>query len=64
MVVLLLAAAVVVMHFIDWRQYANSVAAVVKEQTGRRLEIGGPVKVGIFPIRVLVDDVTFANAPG
>jgi uncharacterized protein involved in outer membrane biogenesis len=63
-VVLLIAAAVVVMHFIDWRQHANSVAAVVEEQTGRRLEIGGPVKVGIFPVRVLIDDVTFANAPG
>ncbi|MEN8757289.1 MAG: AsmA family protein, partial [Desulfobacterales bacterium] len=61
---LLFAAAVVVMHFIDWRQYANTIAEVVKEQTGRRLEIGGPVKVGIFPARVLIDDVTFANAPG
>ena len=61
---LLFAAAIVVMHFIDWQQYANTIAAVVKEQTGRRLEIGGPVKVGIFPARVLIDDVTFANAPG
>ena len=61
---LLFAAAVVVMHFIDWRQYANTIATVVKEQTGRRLEIKGPVKVGIFPARVLIDDVTFANAPG
>ena len=61
---LLFAAAVVVMHFIDWRQYADTIAEVVKEQTGRRLEIGGPVKVGIFPARVLIDDVTFANAPG
>ena len=63
-VTLLFAAAVVIMHFIDWRQYANSIATVVKEQTGRRLEIKGPVKVGIFPARVLIDDVTFANAPG
>ena len=61
---LLFAAAVVVMHFIDWRQYADSIAAVVKEQTGRRLEIGGPVKVGFFPARVIIDDVKFANAPG
>ena len=63
-VTLLFAAAVVIMHFIDWRQYANSIATVVKEQTGRRLEIKGPVKLGIFPARVLIDDVTFANAPG
>jgi len=61
---LLFAAAVVVMHFIEWRQYADTIAEVVKEQTGRRLEIGGPVKVGFFPARVLIDDVTFANAPG
>ena len=61
---LLFAAAVVVVHFIDWRQYANTIATVVQEQTGRRLEIKGPVKVGIFPARVLIDDVTFANAPG
>jgi uncharacterized protein involved in outer membrane biogenesis len=63
-VTLLFTAAVVVMHFIDWRQYANTIATVVQEQTGRRLEIKGPVKVGIFPARVLIDDVTFANAPG
>ena len=61
---LLFVAAVVVMHFIDWQQYADSIAEVVKEQTGRRLEIGGPVKVGIFPARVLIDNVTFANTPG
>jgi len=61
---LLFAAAVVVMHFIDWRQYADTIAEIVKEQTGRRLEIGGPVTVGFFPARVLIDDVTFANAPG
>ena len=62
-VVLLFTAAVVVMHFIDWRQYANTIATIVKEQTGRRLEIKGPVKVVILPARVLIDDVTFANAP-
>jgi len=61
---LLFVAAVIIMHFIDWRQYANTIATVVEEQTGRRLEIKGPVKVGIFPARVLIDDVTFANAPG
>jgi len=61
---LLFVAAVIIMHFIDWRQYANTIATVVQEQTGRRLEIKGPVKVGIFPARVLIDDVTFANAPG
>jgi uncharacterized protein involved in outer membrane biogenesis len=63
-VTLLFAAAVVVIHFIDWRQYANTIATVLEEQTGRRLAIKGPVKVGIFPARVLIDDVTFANAPG
>ena len=61
---LLFFAAVVIIHFIDWRQYANTIAEAMKEQTGRRLEIGGPVKLGIFPARVLIDDVTFANAPG
>ena len=61
---LLVAAAVVAMHFIDWRPYAETIAAAVKEQTGRDLEFNGPVKVGIFPVRVLADDVTFANAPG
>ena len=63
-VVLLFAVAVVVVHFVDWRQYAETIADSVREQTGRRLEVKGQVKVGIFPARVLIDDVTFANAPG
>ena len=63
-VMLLFAVAAVVVHFIDWRPYAETIADSVKEQTGRHLEIGGPVTVGIFPVRVLIDDVTFTNAPG
>lgn len=47
---LLFAAAVVVMHSINWRQYTDAIAEVVKERTGRRLEIGGPVKVGFFQL--------------
>jgi AsmA family protein len=60
-VIVLIVAAVVVVHLVDWRR---SISAAVQEQTGRRLEIGGPVKLRIFPARVLIDDVTFANAPG
>jgi uncharacterized protein involved in outer membrane biogenesis len=60
-VIVLIVAAVVVVHLVDWRR---SISAAVQEQTGRRLEIGGPVKVGMFPARVLIDNVTFANAPG
>jgi uncharacterized protein involved in outer membrane biogenesis len=60
-VIVLIVAAVVVVHLVDWRR---PISAAVQEQTGRRLEIGGPVKLRIFPARVLIDDVTFANAPG
>ena len=60
-VIVLIVAAVVVAHLVDWRR---SISAAVQEQTGRRLEIKGQVKLGIFPVRVLIDDVTFGNAPG
>ncbi|MGB5422370.1 MAG: AsmA family protein, partial [Desulfobacterales bacterium] len=60
-VIVLIVAAVVVVHLVDWRR---SISAAVQEQTGRRLDIVGPVKLRIFPARVLIDDVTFANAPG
>ena len=63
-VMLLFATAVIVVHFVDWRRYTDTISAAVKEQTGRNLELRGPVKVGIFPLRLLIDDVAFANAPG
>ena len=63
-VILLFATAIVIVHFVDWREYTDTIAKTMTKKTGRNLQIGGPVKVGIFPIRVLIGDVTFDNAIG
>ena len=63
-IIVLVVVVLVVVQTVDWQQYTDTIAAAVKEQTGRNLEIGGPVKVAIFPPGVFINDVSLSNAPG
>ena len=58
----LLAAAVI---FIDPNDYKPEIAAAVKEQTGRELNIGGSIELALFPrLGLELNDVSLGNAPG
>jgi uncharacterized protein involved in outer membrane biogenesis len=64
LVALVVTAAAVLMS-IDFNQYKALVASQVKAATGRDLVIGGNFKLALsLTPSVMVDDVTFANAPG
>jgi len=52
----------VVFYSIDWSKHVSPVADWVKEETGRELTVKGDVKLGLFPPRLIVDDVSLANA--
>jgi len=55
--------AFVALSRVDWNKHVAAVAAKVKAETGRELKVGGKVEVGLLPLRVIADDVSFANAP-
>ena len=58
----LLAAALI---FIDPNDYKPEIAATVKEQTGRELNIGGSIDLTVFPrLGLELNDVSLGNAPG
>ncbi|MDH5342157.1 MAG: AsmA family protein [Betaproteobacteria bacterium] len=61
-VVVLFAVALGIIATVDWSKYAATVQAAVKDATGRELVLGGSVKTGIFPPRLLIEDVAFGNA--
>jgi uncharacterized protein involved in outer membrane biogenesis len=63
-ILVIIVAAVVVLQSIDFNKYKSLVAERVKAATGRELKIGGnlDLKVGFSPA-VVVEDVSFANAP-
>ncbi len=60
---LLVAVAVGTFLTADWKAHANRLAAEVGKKTGRSLTIAGPVDVGLFPPRVIANDLRFQNAP-
>lgn len=63
--VLLAAAAIIVPGFIDWNRHTDQIAAQVEKLTGRKVVIGGPVKLQVVPRPLLeVSDVRIANIPG
>ena len=64
LILVIIVAAVVVLQSIDFNKYKSLVAERVKAATGRELKIGGnlDLKVGFSPA-VVVEDVSFANAP-
>lgn len=50
-------------NFIPVETYKPQISALVKEQTGRDLAIGGDISLSILPrLSVTVNDVSFANA--
>ena len=63
LVVVVVGGAVVAIYSIDFNEYRSTIAAQVKQTTGRDLKIAGDLKVGIsLTPTVAVDNVTFANA--
>ncbi|NJN40307.1 MAG: AsmA family protein [Gammaproteobacteria bacterium] len=61
-VVVLFAAAFMALSFFDWNKYISLAAAEVKTATGRELRVAGQTEVGLLPLRLIVDDVSLANA--
>jgi hypothetical protein len=61
-VVVLFAGAFVALSFVDWNRYIELAAAEVKAATGRELRVAGPTEVGLLPLRLIVNDVSLANA--
>ncbi|MGE5851059.1 MAG: AsmA family protein [Candidatus Methylomirabilota bacterium] len=63
-ILLIIVAAVVALRSMDFNQYKGLIAGQVKSATGRELKIGGTLNLEIgFSPAVVVEDVSFANAP-
>ena len=64
LIIALVAAVYVFLHTYDYNKLKPRIARMVKEATGRELNLGGDINldVGLSPALV-VTDVTFANAP-
>jgi len=56
-------ALLIAFYSIDWSKRTSLLVNEVKEATGRELKIKGDVKLGLFPPRLIVGDVSLANAP-
>ena len=64
-VVLLITASLIVPAVMDWNSYKTQIADEVRKATGRTLQIGGALNVGIFPSpNVSASDIRFSNADG
>ncbi len=64
MILVIIVAAVVALRSIDFNQYKGLIVGRVKSATGRDLRIGGDLSLAIgFSPAVVVEDVSFANAP-
>jgi len=61
--VLAFAGAFVALSLVDWDKHVAALAAKVKQETGRELRVAGGVEVGLLPLRVIAEDVSFGNAP-
>jgi AsmA protein len=65
LVVLIIAAVVAIPFFVPVDTIKDEIVAQTEKATGRKLSIGGPVKLSLFPsIAVEVNKVAFANAAG
>ncbi len=50
--------------FVDVNSYREEISSLVKEQTGRTLELGGPLEIGFsLSPTIVAKDVRFGNAP-
>ncbi len=64
-IILVVAAALVAPHVIDWNRYRPQLEAWGERLTGRRVEVRGDVRVTLFPWpTVTLHDVSVANPPG
>lgn len=62
---LVIVAAIAAPFFIPVDTIRDEIVAQTEKATGRKLTIGGPVKLSLLPsIAIEVNQVTFANAPG
>ncbi|HMD65345.1 MAG TPA: AsmA family protein [Stellaceae bacterium] len=64
LIVLVIAAPFVIPLVVPVEAYQGRLTALVKQATGRDLEVAGPVKLSVFPaLELEANDVSFANAP-
>ena len=64
LLVLLITAIVVFIATFDANQYKNQIHQLVKENTGRDLELRGDIQLSIFPnIALNLGEITFSNLP-
>ncbi|OSM06175.1 AsmA family protein [Magnetofaba australis] len=65
LVILVIAALVIIPLVIDPNDYRNEIAKLAKEQTGRNVQLNGPLELSLFPwVGVTLNDVILENAPG
>jgi Uncharacterized protein involved in outer membrane biogenesis len=65
LVLVLFIAAVAFVATFDPNDYKDKISSIIQEKTGRNIELGGPIKLTLFPwLGVSVRDVALGNAPG
>jgi AsmA protein len=65
LVVVVIAAAVIIPMVVDPNDYKPEISALVKESTGRELDIQGDIGLSVFPWLALeLGEVRLSNAPG
>lgn len=58
-------AMVLVVVFVDPNDYRDDIAQLVEKQTGRKLNLGGDLKLSVFPwIALEIGNATLSDAPG
>jgi uncharacterized protein involved in outer membrane biogenesis len=62
LVVVAFVGAFIALSLVDWNKHVATLAAKVKQETGRELRVAGKVDVGLLPLRVIAEDVSFGNA--
>src|SRR5690606_29266084 len=62
---IVVAAAFVVPHVVDWNRYRNDIALELSAATGRNIKILGDIELSVLPVPTLsARDVRIANVPG
>lgn len=61
-IVVLFVGVFVTLSLVDWNKYVSLAAAEVKAATGRELKVAGNVEIGLLPPRLIVENVSLANA--
>jgi AsmA protein len=64
-VVVIITAAIIIPFVIPVEAYKDRLIALVKQATGRQVQIAGPVRLSLLPaLTIKANDVSFGNAPG